>query len=82
MLFNLQDDAQVRDLPKLGTQIPWCSQIFMWLILPLNLIWCSFLTVVCLPKENSGFKTRQISQGLTQQKCAAISEEIPVRLID
>lgn len=82
MLFNLQDDAQVKDLPKMGTQIPWCSQIFMWLILPLNLIWCSFLTVACLPKEHSGFKTPQISKSLTQQKSAVISEEIPVQLID
>lgn len=82
MLFNLQDDASVRDLPKLGTQIPLCPQIFMWLILPLNLIWCSFLTVACLPKECNGFKNPQISQSLTRQKSAVISQDIPIRLLD
>lgn len=60
-------------MPKLTSHISVLQQIIMFAILPLNLMWCSFLTVVCLPKENNGFKTREIYTQLTPKKKACIS---------
>ena len=45
-------------------------------MLPLNIAWCSFLTVVCLPKEHNGFKTPSIYNSLTSRKNASISVDI------
>jgi hypothetical protein len=56
MLFNLQDFPTMKDMPKLTSKISLFYHVFMLLLLPLNILWCSFLTVVCLPKENNGFK--------------------------
>lgn len=50
-------------------------------MLPLNIFWCSFLTVVCLPKENNGFKNAAICKQLTSRKQVCISKDIPQELI-
>lgn len=50
-------------------------------MLPLNILWCSFLTVVVLPKENNGFKNKNIVSKLTPIKKAAISPNIPIDLL-
>lgn len=60
LLFSFQDDPLLKNMPKVTSRITWLQQIVMMLILPLNIVWCSFLTVVCLPKENNGFKTPEI----------------------
>lgn len=53
----------------------------MILILPLNIFWCSFLTVVCLPKEENGFKNREIYKTLSNKKNVSISSDIPQELL-
>jgi hypothetical protein len=53
----------------------------MVIILPLNIFWCSFLTVVCLPKLQNGFKTKAIYNSLSAKKNAAISNDIPQELM-
>lgn len=81
MLFNMQDDVNMKDMPNITSNISLCAQIIMWLILPLNIFWCSFLTVVCLPKELNGFKTPEIQQKLTKKKNAVISVDISQRVL-
>jgi hypothetical protein len=51
MLFNMQDDPSLQKLPRLSQSISTVQNVLLFLLLPLNVLWCSFLTVVCLPKE-------------------------------
>lgn len=81
MLFNLQDKVTVNMMPKLTSRINICQKLLLAVMLPLNILWCSFLTVVCLPKENNGFKNKQISNQLTSRKQVCISKDIPQELI-
>ena len=39
------------------------------------------MTVVCLPKENNGFKTPEIFAKLTSEKNSVISSDIPQELL-
>ena len=64
-------------MPKLTSEISLVAQFLMWLILPLNIVWCSFLTVVCLPKESNGLKTPEIYKKLSANKNSVISVDIP-----
>lgn len=81
MNFNLQDKPDIRDVPKVTVDISYARKLLMYVILPLNILWCSFLTVVCLPKENNGFKNKAIVDKLTPVKNATISHDIPISLL-
>lgn len=76
MLFNMQDNPQMKDMPNLTTNITFPMKIIMFLILPLNLVWCSFLTCVSLPYETNFFKNKQIHGALKSPKNASISVDI------
>ena len=60
MLFNLQDEPKMSEMPHLTSNISTMMYVLNFLLLPMNIFWCSFLTVVCLPKELNGFKTPEI----------------------
>lgn len=68
-------------MPQLTSEISLGVKLLMLLILPLNIMWCSFLTVACLPKEYNGFKTPQICAQLSKNKNAAISRDVPQELL-
>ena len=69
------------DVPKITVKISFLRRLIMYLILPLNILWCSFLTVVCLPKENNGIKNDKVVEKLTTVKNSAISPDIPIELL-
>jgi len=71
----------MNDVPKITVHISRLSKLLMYLILPLNILWCSFLTVVCLPKENNCKKNHKVVDKLTTVKNSAISPDIPVDLL-
>jgi len=81
MNFNLQDKPNIKDVPKITVKISFGRKLLLYVLLPLNILWCSFLTVVCLPKENNGFKTLEIVKKLSSDKKAAISPDIPIDLL-
>ena len=81
MNFNLQDKPDIRDVPKITVKISYARKLLLYFMLPLNILWCSFLTVVVLPKENNGFKDKAIVQKLSPVKQAAISPNIPIDLL-
>jgi hypothetical protein len=51
----------MQNIPHVTCSIPQWVQIFSYMLLPLNIFWVSFLTVVCLPKEDNGLKNPKIS---------------------
>ena len=68
MNFNLQDAPNIKDVPKITVGISAALKLLLYSLLPLNILWCSFLTVVCLPKENNAFKNKQTVEKLSQIK--------------
>lgn len=76
MLFNLQDEPKLQDMPTVTMNISPMVKLLMFIILPINILWCSFLTVVALPKEMNGFKTPEICSKFTKKKNCAISVDI------
>lgn len=81
MNFNLQDKPDIRDVPKVTVKISYAHKLLMYIILPLNILWCSFLTVVCLPKEDNGFKNKAIVDKLSPIKQCTISPDIRISLL-
>jgi hypothetical protein len=81
MNFNLQDAPNIKDVPKLTVGISAARKLLLYVMLPLNILWCSFLTVVCLPKESNAFKNEKTIEKLSQVKNAAISPDIPIDLL-
>jgi hypothetical protein len=81
MNFNLQDTPNIKDVPKLTVGISAALKILLYSLLPLNILWCSFLTVVCLPKENNAFKNKQTVEKLSNVKQAAISPDIRIDML-
>lgn len=81
MNFNLQDSPNIKDVPRITVGISLATKFLLYLLLPLNLVWCSFLSVVCLPKENNAFKNKQTVAKLSQVKQAVISPDIPIDLL-
>ena len=71
----------MEDVPKITVKISPMQKLLMYIILPLNVLWCSFLTVVCLPKENNGIKNNAVCSKLTPVKNSAISPDIPIELL-
>ena len=69
------------DMPSVTSNISFWAQVIMWFILPLNIFWCSFLTVACLPKELNGFKTPEIQRQLSRHKNAALSQDISQKVL-
>jgi hypothetical protein len=81
MNFNLQDAPNIKDVPRITVGISAAHKVLLYLLLPLNIIWCSFLTVVCLPKENNAFKNKQTVPKLSEVKQSVISPDIPIHLL-
>ena len=77
----LTDNPDVKEFPRITARISVLQQIGMYLILPLNILYCTYMIFCVMPVQLNGFISSQNKDKLTPVKNACFSPDIPIEML-
>lgn len=56
---NLMDGLKLEDMPRITVKIGKLQRLYLWVTLPITLLYCAFLNLIALPYQKHCLKTKE-----------------------